>query len=187
MSSQAVSKMRLKSAQNCFIQSSYRLNWLVERLCAALVGLMVLIVWFGILNRYFLETGVTWTEEASRYLMIWSALLAVSCCARYREHIGFDMLAGLFPQRLQIMLRWTLDLVAIAFFLYLTVYGLSMTAAGAHQYATIFGMTMMLPFAAVPVAAVLTIIQILASALRASSADLVLEDHAAIDKREGVA
>lgn len=92
MSPQAFSKDRSHSALSWFIRCSYRLNWLVERLCAALVGVMVLIVWFGIVNRYFLETGVTWTEEAARYLMIWSALLAISCCARYREHIGFDML-----------------------------------------------------------------------------------------------
>lgn len=175
------------TVRNLLISYSYRLNWVVERLCALLVGLMVLIVWFGILNRYFLETGVTWTEEAARYLMIWSALLAVSCCARYREHIGFDMLYSLFPSHLQTLLRWVLDILAIAFFLYLMFYGLRMTAAGAHQYATIFGMTMVLPFAAVPTAAVLTVIQILASALSANAADLVREDHEAIDNREGVA
>lgn len=186
MSPKAVSKDRSQSALSWFIRCSYRLNWLVERLCAALVGLMVLIVWFGIVNRYFLETGVTWTEEASRYLMIWSALLAISCCARYREHIGFDMLFSLFPKRLQAIVRWTLDGLAIAFFLYLTLYGLSMTNAGAHQYATIFNMTMMLPFAAVPVSACLTVIQILASALSASAAGLALEDHSAINNQEGV-
>lgn len=187
MSSQSVSKTPVKMAQSAFISWSYRLNWLVERLCALLVGGMVLIVWFGIVNRYFLETNVTWTEEAARYLMIWSALLAMSCCARYREHIGFDMLFNRFPEGMQKGLRWTLDALAIAFFAYLAAFGMGMTAAGAHQYATIFGLTMMLPFAAVPVSALLTIIQILASALRASATDLVLEDHEAIDNREGVA
>lgn len=187
MSSQTLSKTRFKTTQSRFISLSYRLNWLVERLCALLIGGMVLIVWFGIVNRYFLETNVTWTEEAARYLMIWSALLAMSCCARYREHIGFDMLFNRFPQRMQVGLRWALDGMAIAFFTYLVVYGVGMTSAGAHQYATIFGLTMMLPLAAVPVSALLTVIQILASAVRLHAVDLVLEDHEAIDNREGVA
>jgi len=145
---------------------SWRLNWCVERLCALLLGTMVLIVWLGILTRYFLNTNVTWTEELARYLMIWAALLAVSCCARHREHIGFDLLFSRLPARLCIRTGQLLDLIAIGFFSYLAYYGASMTVAGAHQYATIFGMNMMLPFAAVPVSAVLTIVQILASSLR---------------------
>ncbi|WP_207060620.1 TRAP transporter small permease [Motiliproteus sp. SC1-56] len=167
-----------------FIQVSHKINWVVERCCAALLGAMVLIVWFGIVNRYFLETGVTWTEEAARYLMIWAALLAVSCSARYREHIGFETLISRLPASPQRALRVLTDVLAVGFFIYLTVYGLRMTSSGAHQYATIFGMTMMLPFAAVPVSSALTLIQLVASMLSVSPQALAAETHEAIDGTE---
>lgn len=159
-----------------YLHWSHRLNWLVERVCAILLGAMVLIVWFGVINRYFLDSGITWTEELSRYLMIWSALLAISCCARYREHIGFEMLLSRCPDYINKPVRCLIDVVAICFFLYLTFYGINMTSAGSHQYATIFGMSMMLPFAAVPVSSALTVIQIIASSLCSSPAGPVAED-----------
>jgi TRAP-type C4-dicarboxylate transport system permease small subunit len=143
-----------------------RLNWIVERACAVLVGAMIVIIWFGVLERYFLELGVTWTEELSRYVMIWAALLAVSCGAYYREHIGLELVLQRLSQKVGRYLVFALDIISLLFFVFLTYYGIGMTQSGASQYATIFGMTMMVPFAAVPVSSALTAIQICAAMMR---------------------
>lgn len=144
---------------------SGRLNRLIEISCAISLGIMVLVIWLGIINRYFIGSNITWTEELARYLMIWSALLAVSCCARRREHIGFDLILGKLSDPLATTTRSLTDFIAIAFFIYLTIYGWKMTIDGAHQYATIFNMSMMLPFAAVPVSSLLTIVQLINSSV----------------------
>lgn len=151
------------------IQFATRLNWVVERLCALLVALMVLDIWFGILARYVFELGITWTEELARYIMIWAALLAVSCAAHYREHIGLTLVMESLPIRQRRILHLVLDLIGIAFFAFLFFYGIDMTVAGASQYAMIFGMTMTVPFASVPVASALTVLQIVASIFRNGS------------------
>ncbi len=148
--------------------ASYKLNWLVERVCALLVGIMVVVIWFGVIERYFLHLGITWTEEFSRYVMIWAALLAVSCGAYYREHIGLNIVTRFLPPKGARVLAVTLDIVSLAFFLFLGWYGIGMARAGLGQYATIFGITMVVPFAAVPVSSLLTAFQILAAMLRKS-------------------
>jgi len=148
-----------------------RLNWLVERLCALLMAVMVVVIWFGVLERYFLGLGVTWTEEFSRYVMIWVALLAVSCGAYRREHIGLDFILQRLSPDNRKRLRLALDLVGLCFFLFMFYYGLGMAAGGASQYATIFGMTMLVPFASVPVSAALTSIQIVVTMIRDFSAE----------------
>lgn len=145
-----------------------KLNWIVERICALLVAIMVVVIWFGVLERYFFHLGHTWTEEFSRYVMIWAALLAVSCGAFYREHIGLNIVANLLPKNGVRILGIVLDLVSLAFFLFLTFYGIGMTRDGLGQYATIFGITMVVPFAAVPVSSALTAFQIFASMCRSS-------------------
>ena len=147
-------------------QFGRRLNWFIERVCAVLMAAMVLVIWFGVTERYFLEWGVTWTEELSRYIMIWVALLAVSCGAYRREHIGLDVILQRLPGPYGARLRLALDLLGMAFFVFLAVYGIGMTIGGKHQYATIFGMNMVLPFASVPVSAALTAIQIVVTMLR---------------------
>jgi len=145
---------------------AFRLNWFVERVCALLIGSMVVIIWFGVVERYFLGLGATWTEELSRYVMIWAALLAVSCGAYYREHIGLALLKQRLPPKAARILIIVLDVIGLVFFLFLAYYGIGMTHSGAGQYATIFGMTMVLPFAAVPVSSILTAFQIFAAMLR---------------------
>jgi len=144
---------------------AYRLNWLVERICALLVGLMVVVIWFGVVERYFLHLGMTWTEEFSRYVMIWAALLAVSCGAFYREHIGLDIIKRFLPSKGARILGVCIDMIGLLFFLFLAWYGIGMARAGLSQYATIFGMTMVVPFAAVPVSSALTCFQIFAAML----------------------
>lgn len=143
-----------------------RLNWFIERLCALLVAAMVVVVWLGVLSRYAIDLQITWTEELARYLMIWASLLAVSCGVYYREHVGLMLLLESLPQRLRIWIRLLLDLVGLAFFLVLVWYGINMTREGALQYATIFNMTMVLPYAAVPVSAALAALQLLLVTVR---------------------
>lgn len=143
-----------------------RVNWLVERCCALLMALMVIVIWFGVTERYVLRLGATWTEEFSRYVMIWVALLAVSCAAYRREHIGLVLLMQRLSGKTQRMLQCGLDLAGLAFFLFLAIYGVGMAINGKTQYATIFGMTMVVPFASVPVSAGLTAFQILVTMIR---------------------
>lgn len=142
------------------------LNRGIECLCAALMAALVLVVGFEVLQRYVLKLGLTWGEECSRYLMIWAALLAVPVGAYRREHVGLEFVQRALPARLARALRLGLDLVGVAFFLFLAVYGVGMAAAGATQYATVFGMTMVVPFASVPACGVLTSVQILVTMLR---------------------
>lgn len=137
-----------------------RLNWLIERVCALLVAVMVLIIWWGVVTRYFIGSGGVWTEELSRYVMIWAALLAVPVGAYRREHIGLDLVAPHLPETARVWYRVGLDAIGLAFFLFLTIYGVGMTKSGMTQFATIFGMTMTVPFASVPVSSALTAWQI---------------------------
>jgi len=86
-----------KNEQTLLDTTAKKINWLVERICALLLGIMVVVIWFGVIERYFLHLGFTWAEEFSRYVMIWGALLAVSCGAFYREHIGLDIVRRFLP------------------------------------------------------------------------------------------
>jgi TRAP-type C4-dicarboxylate transport system permease small subunit len=157
-----------KEKQNLLYTVSHALNWLIERVCALLIGIMVVVIWFGVVERYFLHLGHTWTEEFSRYIMIWAALLAVSCGAFYREHIGLNIVQRFLPPAGAKILGVTLDLISFSFFVFLAWYGIGMTREGLGQFATIFGMTMVVPFAAVPVSSALTAFQIFAAMVRKS-------------------
>lgn len=145
---------------------SQRLARLIDYVCVALLIVLVLDVWLGVLVRYVWPLPLTFMEEAARYLMIWVALLAVSSGISRREHIGVQMLFARFPSLLRRMLLGLLDLLAIAFFLALVWYGLGMVERGGRVSTMIYGMSKSLPFAAVPTAAALAALQLTLVAIR---------------------
>ncbi len=149
----------------CAAASAYINRW-VEWLCAVILAVLVLDVGVGIFGRYVIELPVTWTEELARYLMIWAALLAVSSAVARREHVAVTALLERLPRNLQRYLGVAIDALGIAFFAFLAYFGIDMTKQGATQYATIFDMTMWIPFAAVPVSSVLACVQLALTGVR---------------------
>lgn len=136
------------------------LNRWVERACAAILAVLLVDIWIGVFGRYVFELPVTWAEELARYLMIWAALLAVSCGIARREHVAVTALIGRLPGPARRWLNVAIDLLAFAFFAFIGYFGIGMTQGGATQYATIFEMTMVIPFAAVPVSSALACVQL---------------------------
>jgi TRAP-type C4-dicarboxylate transport system permease small subunit len=143
-----------------------RLNWVVERICALLMAVLVLTIWLGVADRYAYTLGTTWTEEFARYTMIWCALLAIPVAAYRREHIGLEFVLNAMPKPYRRILQLVLDLIGIAFFTFLTFYSIGMTIEGKNQHANIFGMTMLIPFASVPVSSALTVVQLIVTMVR---------------------
>lgn len=145
---------------------SERLNWLVERIVAVLMLLLVLDVWLGVIDRYLFHWQLPWPEVVARYLMIWAALLAVSCGIARREHIGLSILIGRLPPALRRVTLTAMDVVAFLLFLYIAWFGIGFAQGGSSRQAMIFGMTLALPFAAIPVSAGLAMLQLVLTAIR---------------------
>ncbi len=145
---------------------SRQLGWLTDRVAAGLLMLLVLDVWLGVLVRYVVPWPLTFTEELARYLMIWVALLAISCCIPRREHIGVQALFEHLPAGLRRNLLAVIDALGIAFFVFMLFYGLGLVERGSKTFTMIYGTSKALPFAAVPVGAALAAIQLLLVAIR---------------------
>lgn len=145
---------------------SARINHAIELLCAALLAILVVDIWIGIFGRYVFELPVTWSEELARYLMIWAALLAVSCGVARREHVAVTALLHRVPIRIRRWFDVAIDALAFAFFGFLCYFGIDMARQGATQYATIFDMTMAIPFASVSVSSALVCLQLVLTGIR---------------------
>lgn len=146
--------------------ASARLNRVVELFCAFLALVLVLDVWLGVFVRYVWPMPITFTEEAARYLMIWMALLAISCGIARREHIGVALLFDALPRALRRPAQIVLDLVGLAFFLVIFWYGLGFAEKGWTRITMIYGMPKFWPNLSVPVAAGLAIVQTVLVLLR---------------------
>ncbi|MGH8193584.1 MAG: TRAP transporter small permease [Woeseiaceae bacterium] len=66
---------------------------------ASLMAVMVLCVTWQIISRYLLGQPSTWTEELSRFLLIWVGLLGGSYAYHMKMHLGLDLLTERLPAR----------------------------------------------------------------------------------------
>lgn len=73
-------------------------NRLLHGLIAVCLSFMALFVFANVILRYFFNSGLTWAEEASRYLFIWLIFLGAIVAYRENAHLGVDTLV----QRLSI-------------------------------------------------------------------------------------
>lgn len=159
-------------------QLSEMINWVVERVIAALMLVLVLDVWIGVIDRYLFHWQLPWPEVVARYLMIWMALLAISAGIARREHIGLTALTTKIPPRFRRPMAVGVECISLLMFLAIAWYGLEFTDKGARKFAHIFDMSLYWPYMALPVAMGIAALQSLLTAIRD------LGDYSAFDTAE---
>jgi TRAP-type transport system small permease protein len=80
------------------------MNGLIERYCrllelliAACLAVMVLLVFGNVVLRYAFNSGITVSEELSRWLFVWMTFLGSIVALKEHGHLGTDMLVSRLP------------------------------------------------------------------------------------------
>lgn len=159
-------------------------KWLVK-LCGLALVVMVLSVTLGILVRFVfshmdLHIRASWTEEVSRYLMIWSVFVGGAVAARSGKLIGVEALVANLPRPAGRSLKYISHAFSLAFYGVLCWVGLEWIEFGESQSSPVLQMPLTYLHASMLVGGVLLIINTLALILevRVQGKDI---RHAAID------
>jgi TRAP-type transport system small permease protein len=89
---------------------------------ALALAVMVVLVFGNVVLRYLFNSGITWSEEMSRYLFIWLTFLGAIGAFKNKEHLGVDMLIKRLPTKMKKVVIVVSDLL-ILFVLYLVLDG----------------------------------------------------------------
>ena len=127
-------------------------------LLAVTVALVILQVFF----RYVLNSSLSWSEEAARYLFIWSAVLGFSSSVEAQRLFRFDMVARRLPPLGARLCAGLYGAAAVAFLWALVVSGRALVAGTSSQTSPAMGLPMALPYAALPLGGLLIALHFLA-------------------------
>ena len=98
----------------------------LDRGCGVLIvvmlGLMVAFTTAQIICRTWF-TSLSWSEEATRFLLIWSTFLGAACVYRHNGNIAITLVQGLFPERARRGLGAAVHAVCLVLFCVLFYYG----------------------------------------------------------------
>mgnify|MGYP001333763177 CR=1 FL=1 len=132
----------------------------IDYLTGILTGLMVLFVFMNVVLRTCFNSGLTWSEELSRYLFVFVTYVGAISAMRVNGHLGVDTLISRVPRPLQ-MVMYVVSQLVIAALMCILVHGSgkmvlqnteSRTAALGISYALLYsvgiitGVSMMLLF-----------------------------------------
>lgn len=103
---------------------------------AACVLAMVLIIIAQVFFRYVLGNALSWPEEASRFLMLWSAGLMIGTAYRRGGFVAIELLVVLLPRVLRHLLTLTLLALAMVILWKAWTIGLKEVTGLAGRFAT---------------------------------------------------
>jgi len=97
-----------------------RLDKLDDYIISILFPLMLLFVCLSVIFRYFRLGPLPWTDEASRYLMIWVVFAGISSAFKTNSHLGLNFFVDRFFKNKKVFyfIRATLIILFGVFLLY---------------------------------------------------------------------
>jgi TRAP-type C4-dicarboxylate transport system permease small subunit len=116
-------------------------------------------------SRYLFDLPLSWTEEAARYLFIWSVFIGASQAMRYREHIAIGFFVERLPGRLRQGIALALHGLAAAFLLVVIVKGAQIADKVADLPATATEVSMAWVYLPLPLAGTVMLLRTLAEAV----------------------
>ena len=90
---------------------------------AIALGVMTIIITWQVFSRKFLNVAPYWSEETAIILMVWFGLLGAAVGVRRRVHIALEFVTSLFPSWLQQVNQVVVDLLVLAFSLFMVIEG----------------------------------------------------------------
>ena len=96
---------------------------IIEVMCTAIMGYMVLAVCWQVITRFVLKNPSTVTEEILRYLLEWTTMVGGAYAYGRRKHLSINMLAKKLPPRAQKLLDIFVQAVVIAFCVVVMIVG----------------------------------------------------------------
>ena len=94
----------------------------IDYLTGILTGLMVLFVFMNVVLRTCFNSGLTWSEELSRYLFVFVTYVGAISAMRVNGHLGVDTLISQVPRPLQ-MVMYVVSQLVIAALMCILVHG----------------------------------------------------------------
>jgi len=141
------------------------LNKAIMFLLAVMIGLMCVCILLQISSRYVLHMSLSWTEELSRYLMIYSAFFGAAIALRSKSLIAVEFFAERLSESRRRILKSVILILSIAFFAVVLVQGLQLVDKVSSQESASLQISMAIPYASIPIGCFLLILNAVSTIL----------------------
>lgn len=140
---------------------SQRINVLVEKCLLVLGSAICLILFTQVISRYA-GASLGWSEEVSRHLLVAITFLGSTAAYKRASFIGLKGIGHSFGPVVARGIVFLLQMLTLACFLVIAGFGSIYTLKAWHHTSASLQIPMSIPFAVIPLAAVILMVHVLA-------------------------
>lgn len=128
---------------------------------------IVLLVFFQVVSRYVLDFQMGWSNELSRYILIWIAWISASFAVHKNAHIRVELLINMLSGKAKKILELIVLIIWFSFALFLALIGTKfiLMIREMGQVSPSLGLPMELVYMAAPIAGILMCIRLIQQAI----------------------
>lgn len=130
-----------------------RVRKIISGMVIVMLAVLVVIVLVAVFYRYVLSDSITWSAEVARYMCVWIGFLSASLIMNSRGHIGLEYFVNRLPDSTKRLVLFVSDLSILVFLVVVFYQGIKMTIFQLDQHSPSLQISMIWPYASVPVAA----------------------------------
>lgn len=143
---------------NLYRKTLEGINTFVEYAVCVLISAMVIIVFLQVIFRFVIRSSLPWSEELSRYLMVWITFLGSSIAVKRKSHIGVEAVVSLFPGMLKRLTAIFVSASLCFFFGFMVLYGEKILRTVRFQLSPAMEISMAIPYSALMTGGVLMLL-----------------------------
>ena len=125
------------------------INKILRFIVIIMLSVMSVVVFAQVLFR-IVHLSIPWSEELSKYLLIWSTFLGAAICIRKGSLVGLEFLKNSMSEEKQKILQTILNLIVCAMLLFLINVGFWAVRRVWFQITPVLKLSMGLMYAAIP-------------------------------------
>ncbi|MFT9495067.1 TRAP transporter small permease [Anaerosolibacter sp.] len=103
------------------------------------------------MRNFFPASAPVWTEEASRFLFIYSIVFAAPLAMKKREYVNVDLLLNIMPDRIRKTVEFLIDIVSTALFVIVFIKGTEFAKLGIGQTSAILRIPMQIGYSSIAI------------------------------------
>lgn len=134
------------------------INKQISKLVVSLLFLLSLLLGVSVFYRYALNDSIYWSNEVARYLLAYIVFLGATMAHKHKAHIRIDMIFSYISEKNQKIVEVVISILFIAFWILILLGSIKLFPLFMMQTTATLQVPYALPFASLPISAVIWLI-----------------------------
>lgn len=152
-------EMSIKQVKPTFLDSMLKIDQLIA--ASSLILIVVLMI-YGVITRYILNSPSAWVEEVCLALFTWFTFMGASVLMKFQEHVNVDFLAKKLNRRVfEFIELYVIPLVLIVALMFMAYLGFQLLEMSQSRFTPALKISYVYIYAAIPFGALLMLIHLI--------------------------